>query len=234
MTQRDPRHRLGFRGDRATGASASAADVPTVQPEIRQPVLLTLPGVDSFQARVTRVDHREIVLVLLLEARNPVKPGDVASMRIEFGGPRGLVKLEGEGVVEDHDVVRFHMAGAVDVEQRRDYVRVRAVRPMAIARVDEEGTVGRWIDTFTVDLSGNGLLASGPDTLEIDADVRFRVRLVEGEPPIEGAGTVARASDGGHRGIRITDLGEDARKRLVAFIFERERIARKLTRDGEL
>lgn len=207
---------------------------PPPQPEVRQPAILRLTDGESYDARVTVVNDREIVLVLLLEARNPVKPGDVRSMELEFAGPRGLVTIEGEGTVEEHDLVRFRMEGAVEILQRRDFVRVGVVRPMAIAPVGEDGAVGPWIDTLTVNLSGNGLLASGPDTLEIDTQVQFRVKLVENEAPIQGIGRVARASDAGHRGVRILEMTEDERRRLVAFIFERERIARKLTRDGEL
>lgn len=207
---------------------------PPPQPEVKQPAILSLPGVDAYDARVLAVSDSEIVVALLLEARNPVKPGDVRSMELVFGGPRGLVTLEGEGTVEEHDLVRFRMEGAVEILQRRDFVRVRVVRPMAVAPVDEEGNVGEWIDTLTINLSGNGLLASGPDTLALDSEIRFRLRLVEGEAPLQGVGRVMRASDEGHRGIRILEMDEDARRRLVAFIFERERIARKMTRDAEL
>lgn len=207
---------------------------PPPQPEVRQPAILRLSGGESYDARVTHVDENVIVLVLLLEARDPVKPGDVASMELEFAGSRGLVTLEGEGTVEEHALVHFRMEGAGEVLQRRDFVRVGVVRPMAIAPVHEDGEVGPWMDTLTVNLSGNGLLASGPDTLEVDCKVQFRVKLVENEAPIQGIGCVTRTSDAGHRGVRIFEMSEDARRRLVAFIFERERIARRLTRDGEL
>lgn len=203
-------------------------------PEVRQEAYLSLPGRERFAARVTQVSGEEVVLVLMLDARDPLQLGDVAEMALEFAGPRGLVRVEGHGRVSASDVVRLRLEGAIEVTQRRDFVRVRAVRPMTVAPVGEDGRVGPWIDTLTVNLSGNGILASGPDTLEIGGEVRFRVRIVEGQPPIEGSGSVARASDEGHRGISIDELSEDGHRRLVAFIFERERIARKLTRDGEL
>ncbi len=203
-------------------------------PEVRQDVDLTLPGRERFAARVTRVSETEVVLVLLLDARDPLQLGEVAEMALEFAGPRGLVRIEGRGRVVAYDVVQLTLEGAVEVVQRRDFVRVGAVRPLALAPIDEEGRAGPWIDTLTVNVSGNGLLAAGPDTLEIDTPVRFRLRVVEGEPPIEGLGRVARASVEGHRGIAIEQLDDAERRRLVAFIFERERIARRMTRDGEL
>lgn len=203
-------------------------------PAVRQDVDLTLPDRERFAARVTRVSDSEVVLVLMLDAREPLQLGEVAAMALEFAGPRGLVRVEGRGRVVAADVVEMTLEGAVEVVQRRDFVRVRAVRPLALAVLDDDGAEGPWIDTFTVNVSGNGLLASGPDTLALDAAVRFRLRVVEGEPPIEGRGRVTRTSDEGHRGIAIEQLADDDRRRLVAFIFERERIARRMTRDREL
>lgn len=207
---------------------------PPPLPEVRQDVDLTLPGHERFPARVTRVSETEVVLVLLLDLGRPLQLGDVAEMALEFPGPRGLVRIEGQGRVLATDAVQLRLEGAHEVFQRRDFVRVGAVRPLAIARIDDEGIVGPWIDTLTVNVSGNGLLAAGPDTLLIDTAVRFRLRVVEGEPPIEGLGRVARTSDEGHRGIAIEELTDEGRRRLVAFIFERERIARRMTRDSEL
>jgi hypothetical protein len=218
---------------RRDGRRAAPALVPHL-PAVRQDVDLILPGRERFAARVTRVGDEEVVLVLMLDARDPRHLGDVAEMAIEFAGPRGLVRIEGNGAVQAYDVVVLNLNGAVEVVQRRDFVRVRAVRPMALAPVDASGEVGAWMDTLTINLSGNGILASGPDTIPLDTTVHFRVRVAEGEPPIEGVGRVARASDEGHRGIAIEQLSEENRRRLVAFIFERERIARRLTRDSEL
>lgn len=203
-------------------------------PEVRQDVDLLLPGRERFAARVTRIGDDEVVLVLLLDARDPLQLGEVAEMAMEFAGRRGLVRIEGSGAVQSYDVVVLNLNGAIEVVQRRDFVRVRAVRPMALAPVAADGEVGPWIDTLTINLSGNGILASGPDTIPLGTPVHFRVRVVEGEPPIEGVGRVARASDEGHRGIAIEQLSDESRRRLVAFIFERERIARRLTRDSEL
>jgi hypothetical protein len=212
----------------------SAAPAPTPLPELRQDVVLTLPNRMQYQARVSRVTDEEIVLVLLLNARNPLTPGEVKQMAVEYGGARGLVRLEGRATVATFDLVRFRLDGAVDVLQRRDFVRVRVVRPLAIASVGEDDEPGDWVDTLTVNVSGNGLLAAGPDTLEVGEPVAFRLRATDDEPPIAGRGRVARLGDDGQRGIAIEEIDRDARRQLVRFIFEQERIARQRTRDGEL
>jgi PilZ domain-containing protein len=207
---------------------------PAPLPQLRQDVVLTLPRRERYRARVTRLTDDEIVLVLMLDAQDPLTPGELVPMTIEYPGPRGLVRLAGQGTIATKDLVRLRLDGDVDVVQRRDFVRVAVVRPLKLAREQDDGTLGPWVETLTANLSGNGLLAAGPDTLKIGDYVRFRVYPVEGEPPIEGAGRVARTTDRGQRGIAIEQLDREARRRLVRFIFECERIARQRTRDGEL
>lgn len=208
---------------------------PPPLPELRQDAVVTLPNQQQYRGRVTKVTAEELVLVLMLDARDPLQPGDVASMVVEYAGARGLVRLEGEGTVATYDLIRFRLVGAVDVVQRRDFVRVRAVRPLQLAPLGEEDHApGEWADALTVNISGNGLLASGPETLEVGDAVAFRVTLDDDEPPVEGRGRVARLGDDGQRGIAIEEIDKESRRHLVRFIFEQERIARQRTRDGEL
>ena len=172
-------------------------------------------------------------MLMLVDRRDPLTLGDASPMVIEYPAPRGLVRLEGRGTVATHDLVRFHHEGAVDIVQRRDFVRVRVVRPVAIAPIGEDGMPGEWTDALTVNVSGNGLLASGPDTISVGDEVAFRLTPNEGEQ-IAGRGRVARVGEDGQRGIAIEELDRDARRQLVRFVFEQERIARQRTRDGEL
>lgn len=206
-------------------------------PEPRQEVLLTLPGDEQHGARVARVNDDELVLVLLLDARrgvNGTTPGDVVAMAVEFPGSRGLVRLEGSGTLATRDVVRFRLDGAVEVQQRRDFVRVRVVRPLQLAPIDLDGATGAWIETLTVNVSGNGLLAAATDSFACGDAVAFRVRLDDAAPPIAGHGKVARVADDGQPAIAIQQIDPEARRHIVRFVFEQERIARQRTRDGEL
>jgi PilZ domain len=218
---------------RPSGEGALPAPPPP-KPVPRQGVLLALPGRDRFAGTVLRVTDEEIAVALLLEARRPLELGDVAAMALEFTSAQGLVRLEGRGVVATYDLVRFQLDGAAEVIQRRDFVRVRVVRPMTIASVEQDGSAGEWIETLTVNVSGNGVLAAGPDTLAVGDAVRFRICVAADEPPLEGTGRIARIGVGAERAIAIEQLDAEARRRLVHFIFEQERIARRRTRDGEL
>jgi c-di-GMP-binding flagellar brake protein YcgR len=216
--------------------SATANKPPAAPPlpELRQDVVITLPDRTQYRGRVSRVTREEIVVVLMLvDARDPLTLGDASPMVIEYPASRGLVRLEGRGTVATQDLVRFHHEGAVDIVQRRDFVRVRVVRPLALAPIGEDGMPGEWSDALTVNVSGNGLLASGPETISVGDEVAFRLTPNEGEQ-IVGRGRCARIGEGGQRGIAIEGLDRDARRQLVRFVFEQERIARQRTRDGEL
>jgi PilZ domain len=215
-------------------ATADKAPAKPPLPELRQDVVITLPDREQYRGRVSKVTAQEIAVVLMLDARRTLALGDAAPMWVEFPAPRGLVRLEGRGTVVAHDLVHFHHEGAVDVVQRRDFVRVGAIRPVELARVGGDDRPGDWIGTLTVNVSGNGLLVAGPDTLDVGAVVIFRLLAIEGEPPIEGRGRVARIGADGQRGIAIEQIGRVARGQLVRFVFEQERIARQRARDGEL
>jgi PilZ domain len=217
-------------------APSPAATKPPL-PVLRQDVVITLPDLEQYRGRVSRVSRSDIAVVLMLDARKRLALGDASPMWVEFPGARGLVRLEGNGTVVAHDLVHFHHEGAVDVVQRREFVRVGAVRPLELARVGGDGKAGAWSAALTVNVSGNGLLAAGwagDEPLDVGALVDFRLRALEGEPPIEGRGRVARIGDDGQRGIAIERIEREARRRLVRFVFEQERIARQRTRDGEL
>lgn len=218
-------------------ATANRAPASPPLPELRQDVVITLPDRTQYRGRVSRVTAEEIVVVLMLvDQRDPLALGDASPMIVEFPGPRGLVRLEGRGTVATQDLVRFHHEGAVDIVQRRDFVRVRVVRPVALALIADDGMPGEWTDALTVNVSGNGLLASGGagiESLAVGDEVAFRLTPSEDEQ-IAGRGRVARIGEDGQRGIAIEQLDRDARRELVRFVFEQERIARQRTRDGEL
>lgn len=217
-------------------ATANTAPPKPPLPELRQDVVITLPDRTQYRGRVSRVTAEEIVVVLMLvDARHPLELGDASPMVVEYpASSRGLVRLEGRGTVATHDLVRFHHEGAVDIVQRRDFVRVRVTRPVSIARVGEDGMPQEWVDALTVNVSGNGLLASGPEDLAVGESIAFRLTAADGEPPIAGSGRVARIGEDGQRGIAIEQIDRDSRRQLVRFVFEQERIARQRTRDGEL
>jgi c-di-GMP-binding flagellar brake protein YcgR len=89
------------------------------------------------------------------------------------------------------------------------------------------GSGSEKIQSFTVDLSGGGLLLAGPDTLQIGERIEFRLTVAQDAPPIKGVGTVVRIDSKGRRGVSFTEIAETDRRRLVRFIFDLQRSERR-------
>ncbi|HEY2719103.1 MAG TPA: PilZ domain-containing protein [Solirubrobacteraceae bacterium] len=113
--------------------------------------------------------------------------------------------------------------------QRRQHVRVVRARPVTIRR----GVERTAISTYSIDLSGLGILLAGPDTLSLEERVGFRLSLSDNEPPIVGQATVVRLDPRGYRAIRLEDLVEVEQRRLVRFVFDCQREDRRRQREQE-
>ncbi len=146
---------------------------------------------------------------------------------LEWSSARGIVRLAGRMVWEARDLVRFEVVDMIDLQQRREHVRVHAPRPVVLEFEDQDRELG----TFAIDLSGGGVLLAGPDTLQIGDRLRFRLLLDGSASAIEGNGHVVRYGPGGYRAIAFTDVTASDRERLIRFIFEFERAARRVRSD---
>ncbi|HET6448756.1 MAG TPA: hypothetical protein VFG31_06560, partial [Conexibacter sp.] len=99
-------------------ATTDTAPAKPPLPELRQDIVITLPDRTQYRGRVSHVTEAEIVVVLMLvDRRDPLALGDASPMIVEYPAPRGLVRLEGRGTVAAQDLVRFHHEGAVDIVQ---------------------------------------------------------------------------------------------------------------------
>jgi hypothetical protein len=147
---------------------------------------------------------------------------------LECTSSRGLLRFHGHAQIEQGDVVRFHVVEEPEVVQRRRFVRVMAPQPVALS-----GDGGRKIGAHTVNVSGGGMLLTGADGLQIGDVLRFRLHLTPGELPVQGTARVVRAGDDAQRAVVFETISEEARERLIHFIFERMRAARARTRDQE-
>ncbi|HEX5308124.1 MAG TPA: PilZ domain-containing protein [Solirubrobacteraceae bacterium] len=107
--------------------------------------------------------------------------------------------------------------------QRREYVRVMSARPVLVYR----GRDGRSVSSYTVDVSGGGMMLAGPDALQQGEQISFRLTIAQGDPPIEGWARVVRGDRAGRRCVAFTTIGDLDRRRLVRFVFERQRMERR-------
>lgn len=188
---------------------------------------LLLPGGEVMPVRVAESGEGMLRLVYLLAPQTPLKAGDGEPPVLEWSSARGVVRLAGKVVWEAPDLVRFEVEDMIDLQQRREHVRVHAPRPVVL----EFEQSGRELGTFAIDLSGGGVLLAGPDTLQIGDRLRFRLLLDGGTASIEGAGHVVRYGPGGYRAIAFSDVTAADRERLIRFIFEFERASRRVRSD---
>ncbi|MGN6871960.1 MAG: flagellar brake protein [Solirubrobacteraceae bacterium] len=162
-----------------------------------------------------------LMLVLMLDDGEELGQDAIEPLVLEYVSARGVVRFEGQAVLQERDLVRFEVSTEPEVTQRREFVRVPAVQTVVLD--NEAGSVR--IDGKAIDLSGGGMLLSGSDRLELDSVVRFRLSLGAGVPEIEGLARVVRADDGGRRALVFEEIHQDERQRLIHFVFERQRDA---------
>jgi c-di-GMP-binding flagellar brake protein YcgR len=107
--------------------------------------------------------------------------------------------------------------------QRRDEIRIDLVRPVAL--IPEGFKVG-WLNGFTRNVSAGGVLIAGADALEAGDRLRLRFELDDEDDLIDLLGRVVRADDAwGLRGLRLEQLTDRERERIVKFVFARQRRA---------
>lgn len=184
--------------------------------------LLRGPGSD-IAVEVASHAGVELTLSVLAAAASFSFPA-VEELVLECSSPRGITRLAGEISPGEGERLRFTVHDVIELEQRRRFVRVRVSRPVRVSR-EADGVVSH---TFALDLSGGGLLLSGPDQLRPGEHVSFQLRLEAGEPPIEGYARVVRMVGSGHPAVTFYSIKPADRERLVHFIFDCERSARAL------
>ena len=162
-----------------------------------------------------------LMLVLMLDDGEELGQDALEPLVLEYVSVRGVVRFEGQAVLQERDLVRFEVSTAPEVTQRREFVRVPAVQNVVL----DDGSGPVRIDGKAIDLSGGGMLLSGSDRLELDSVVRFRLSLGAGTPEIEGSARVVRADDEGRRALVFEQISQDERQRLIHFVFERQREA---------
>lgn len=182
---------------------------------------LTTPLGSRIPVRVFERGGDFLMLVLMLDDGEELSDEALEPLVLEYVSARGVVRFEGQAVLQERDLVRFEVSSSPEVMQRREFVRVPAVQSVVLG--DDIG--GATLDGKAIDLSGGGMLLSGSDRLELDSVVRFRLSLGAGTRDIEGRARVVRADDEGRRGLVFEQIDADDRQRLIHFVFERQRDA---------
>ena len=213
------------------GKGSADSSKPVALPERSQAVTLVPSSGERIPARVLE-SAADTLLVAIMVPTGPLDYGQLDGLVIEFVGPNGRVRLTGTATVEDPsdpDVLRIDRPRSVEVLQEREYVRIKATRPVLVYGASEQAQV----QSYTVDVSGGGFLLAGPDVLRIGDEIQFQLSLTEGVLPVSGKGKIVRIDSQGRRAVSFASISELDRRRLVRFIFECQRTERRRGLDTE-
>lgn len=184
-------------------------------------VSLHHPELGRVPARVERADDDRLTLALFVRPETPVQWLESYEAEIEGTGERGVVRARGTVAAEGEGrdaLVTVELVGG-EVVQRRDFVRVDATMPVTVWVEPDGGAV----DSYATNVSGAGFALAGPSTLQVGQRIRFRLRLPEGRPPLEGIARVVREGERGSKGCAFEAIDESQRELIVRFTFDRQR-----------
>ncbi|HVR06351.1 MAG TPA: PilZ domain-containing protein [Solirubrobacteraceae bacterium] len=186
-------------------------------------VTLVRPSGERVQARIAERGEDSLLVALMFRAEVPLRNSELDRLVLEFTDRRGRVRLQGQVALQERDLLRFRGLRPMEVVQEREYVRVPIARPVTIAAGSSRSSV----DTYSVDVSGGGMLLAGPATLKVGERVDFRIATAKGGTPIAGRATVVRIDNHGRRAICFDEISEGDHRRLVKFVFECQRAERR-------
>jgi hypothetical protein len=178
---------------------------------------LTTSRGEAVPVKVFERGHELIVVLMAF----PAGELDREPVQLEYSSIRGLVRFQGRAKTEAHDTVSFRLDEAPEVVQRREFVRVDAAQPVVLISEEDDSV----LSGHAIEVSGGGMLLSGPDALGLDAIVSFTLNLGDGMDPIKGRGRIVRVEGSGRRALMYDEISQGDRQRLIHFIFERQRSA---------
>lgn len=217
--------KLPWRERSVAKSSGGSAKADLHLPGRQQALTLVMPDGERLPARVAKRD-RDQLLVLVMVRFEPLSDQQLQQITLEHSDRKGVVQLGGTVTLEERELLRFENLQAIDVTQRREYVRVRASRPVHVML---EGS-STPTDARSIDLSGGGMLLSGLHHVRVGERIGFRL-LTEREgdsgSQITGTGTVLRSYPSGQAAIVFDAISEGDRRRLIKFLFACQREERR-------
>ena len=201
---------------------AQGGEAPIELPEPSQEVSVAMPDGERLPARVAKREGDELLILMMVPAKETMSDAELREIVLELTSAKGLVRLAGDAVLEDRDLLRFRDLHSVDILQRREYVRVQTSRPVLVSI----GGRGQ-IESSSVDLSGGGMLLGGLEHLPVGSQLEFRLTTDGDSPPITGTGRVVRSDHNGRCAIAFRSISEGNRRRLIRFLFDCQREERR-------
>jgi hypothetical protein len=191
-------------------------------------VLVIAPTGAATAARVTDRDAGSTLLSFEGDARDRVEVLAGGHVAIQYTNVRGVCRLGGQAHAEpEPGVLRVDHTGAVELIQRREYVRVDAIVPVTYRPGGPDGPTAM---TTTVTVSGGGFMVAGREGLRLHERTELTLELDRDERdagPLTVGGRVVRQTSAG-TGIKIERIDDRERERLIRWVFARERLSRQI------
>ena len=174
-------------------------------------------------ARVVSAFGERVVVALLAQPSIDEERLAGTSVQLAVTTARGLLRAPAVVLSADEDgLLEVDLGDETELDQRREHVRVESRLPTAIEPADAAHAP---VHTYTLDVSGGGVLVAGIGVAEASAPVEVTLK-VPGRTTIEAGGHVARRTVEGHAGVVFERIAPHDREELVRWIFERQRMAR--------
>ena len=178
--------------------------------------------------------HGEDVLLVVLDGVEELVAGPLTLLMLESTGSRGVVRTAGEAELVEANLLRFMLDSTSELMQRREFVRVVAAKRVVLED-DEEELIA---EGLTVDISGGGLRVQLPRSAEVPMHTTIFFSLFLGltdyDDQVAGAARIVRRNDENQIALEFEHISHSDQERLIRFVFERQRVALRVTRGDTL
>ncbi len=178
--------------------------------------------------------HGDDVLLVVLDGLEELLAGPLTLLMLESAGARGVVRTLGTAELVEGDLLRFVLASASELVQRREFVRVVAAKRLVLE--DEDGDV--IAKGLTIDISGGGLRAQLPRSadapLQTTLFFSLSLGLTDYDDQVSGTAQIVRRNDQNQVALEFEHISHRDQERLIRFVFERQRVALRVTRGDTL
>jgi hypothetical protein len=185
---------------------------------------------DGLSVPVSITHHGDDLLLVILNGVDELVAGPLTLLMLESAGARGIVRTPGAAELVEANLLRFVLDDSVELVQRREFVRVIAAKRLVLE--DEDGDVVT--EGLTVDISGGGMLVQLPRSADLPGEgllfFSLYLGLTDYDDQVSGAVRVVRKHDDNKVAVAFEHISHNDQERLVRFVFERQRVALRVTR----
>ena len=185
---------------------------------------------DGLSVPVSITHHGDDLLLVILNGVDELVAGPLTLLVLESAGARGVVRTPGAAELVEANLLRFVLDDSVELVQRREFVRVIAAKRLVLE--DEDGDVVT--EGLTVDISGGGMLLQLPRSADLPSEgllfFSLYLGLTDYDDQVNGAVRVVRKHDDNKVAVAFEHISHHDQERLVRFVFERQRVALRVTR----